>query len=76
MSASQVTYEEWISIAFEVARRKGADFSTTQAEIQSGSSPTSEAVTTFADIWQDRKQEISVSAELAREIAEAEIQVE
>lgn len=69
-----VEYSTWISIAFEVAKSKGARFETTQEAIQEGEAPTSEAIRVFARIWQDRKDEM-VSASEARRIAREEISV-
>lgn len=69
-----VDYSQFIGIAFDVAKEKGEDFSTTQAEIRSGAAPSSEAMSVFADIWNDRKDEISSAAE-ARRVLEEEIQV-
>lgn len=70
-----VNYDQWISIAFSVAKQQGADFSTTQSEIESGSAPTAEAIRVFADIWQDRKEEIQQSRSAARRVATEEIEV-
>lgn len=70
-----VDYSDWISIAFEVAKSKGATFETTQSQIQRGNAPTSEAITLFAEIWNDRKEDIRVSREAARRIARQEINV-
>lgn len=70
-----VEYSDWISIAFEVARQKGADFSTSRDEIRAGTAPTTEAVRTFAEIWRERKNEIVTSRARAREIARQEITV-
>lgn len=70
-----VEYSDWISIAFEVAKEKGATFETSQAEIQDGKAPTSEAIQVFAEIWSERKDEISRSETRAREIARSEITV-
>jgi hypothetical protein len=71
-----VSYETWTSIAFEVARQRGASFSTTQSEIQSGDSPTAQAISVFAEIWNDRKPELQQASESeARQIAEEEVQV-
>ncbi len=70
-----IQYEDWISIAFEVAKAKGADFRTTQREIQQGKAPTSEAIRVFAAIWQDRKEESSRSRSAAIAVAREEINV-
>lgn len=69
-----VDYSDWISIAFDVAKSKGADFATTQKQIEAGSAPTSDAVKVFAEIWNDRKDEIRASREAARRIAREEIE--
>lgn len=70
-----VDYSEWISIAFEVAREKGANFDTTQREIERGNAPTATAIRTFASIWNDRKAEIAESRSTARRVAREEITV-
>ena len=70
-----VTYREWISIAFDVAKAKGADFSATQGEIRDGDAPAAQAIEVFAEIWSRRKAEISQSRAAARRVAEAEITV-
>lgn len=69
-----VDYADWISIAFEVAKAKGADFSTSQEEIQNGTAPSSSAIQVFAEIWNDRKGEMATMSD-ARRIARSEIEV-
>lgn len=68
-----VTYSDWISIAFEVAKQKGATFETSQEQIRKGTAPTAEAIRVFAEIWNDRKAEIQASEKAARRIASEEI---
>lgn len=62
-----VEYEDWISVAFEVADRKGfaSNFDNNQ-----------ELVSVAADVWRDRKQELrSASRSQAEAIAANEIHV-
>lgn len=61
-----VSYQRWTSICFEVARSKGAEFENIR---ESG-----EAVTIFAEIWNERKDELSrATMPEARAVAEQEI---
>lgn len=74
MSTSRIEYSTWTSIAFEVAKEKGARFGTTRAEIRAGTAPTADAISLFAEIWNDRKDEM-VSPGAARRIAQEEINI-
>lgn len=63
-----VSYQRWTSIAFEVAREKGAQFDSL--------SSSSDGIQVFADIWNDRKDELSAaSVQEARQVAREEISV-
>lgn len=77
------TYQEWTSVAFEVARRKGLRVAgpggqRTLAGGRSftGEEPQAQLIRVIAAIWNDRKAEIEDGSRAqAREIAEAEISV-
>lgn len=61
-----VSYQKWTSIAFKTAEAKGADTSKNQEAI----------ISTAADIWSDRKDELSTArVDEAERIAETEITV-
>lgn len=62
-----VTYQRWTSIAFEVARQQGME--TTRSNSQ-------DLVSILADVWNDRKEELSAATvQEARSIAQSEISV-
>lgn len=79
-----VTYTEWTQIAFNVAKARGFDpsqpsGSRTDAGGRSFSenNANAEAVQLIAEIWNDRKDEISgASRTQAREIAKQEIVIQ
>lgn len=60
-----VSYHKWTSIAFEVAKEQG--MATTQSNNR-------ELISVAADIWNDRKQQLSsATVGEARNVAEREI---
>lgn len=68
---SMVSYQRWTSIAYEVARQKGATLEGpgTQDENQA-------LVSLIAEVWNERKDEISTSTVAeARNVARQEIEV-
>lgn len=68
---TMVSYQRWTSICYEVARQKGAQLEGpgTQGENQA-------LVSLIAEIWNERKPEISTATVAeARRIAEAEVVV-
>lgn len=63
-----VTYQKWTSIAFDVAKARGMDTSSQEAN--------ADAVSTFAEIWRDRKDELATATVAeARAVAQEEINV-
>lgn len=62
-----VSYQRWTSIAFDEARSQG---------MRSSQENSQELVSVVADIWNDRKEELSsATVSQARNIAQAEITV-
>lgn len=82
-SHHMVQYQTWTQIGFEVARRKG--FQTTGPGNQrtlaggrgfDGTEPQAKLIELLAEVWQDRKEELSdADRPAARQIAESEITV-
>lgn len=61
-----VSYQKWTSIAFEVSKEKGAQIE----DISDGSN----VVSVAADIWRDRREELSTSTvSEAKDVARQEI---
>lgn len=64
---TMVTYQRWTQIAFDVAESKG---------FQTGQESNRELISVVADIWRDRKDDLSAArVSEARDIAEDEIRV-
>lgn len=78
-----VAYQEWTQIAFNVAKARGFDPARPgrQRTLAGGRSfskdnPNAQAVAVFAEIWNERKDEIkSASRSEAREIAQDEVTI-
>ena len=78
-----VDYQTWIQVAYRVAQDRGFESATpSQGRLSSGGrgfgpgNSNAEAIQVFADIWQDRKQDLQNTDESgAREIARQEIQI-
>lgn len=65
-----VSYSDWVSIAFEIARQKGFRASSPNAD-----NSAADMIALAAEIWNERKAEIRQSEQNARRIAREEIQV-
>jgi hypothetical protein len=66
-----VSYQKWTAIGYEVARSKGANLEGTGTQ-----SANQELVSVLADIWNDRKSDLSTATVAeARNIARSEISI-
>ena len=66
-----VSYQKWTSIAYEVARQKGA-----QIDGEGTQQTNQQLVSVIADVWNDRKEDLSTATvSEARTIARQELSV-